>query len=212
MFYKKEDAHIAKILSWASLFERNILQLVSSGKKLGCYTSGKLVPTRASKLNLECVLAPFAVGDKVPEQPCRGYAVARRVFMREVLPSLVLPVLRIRVIKRRLRTLIGKVRDKSVAQTLAFLLSYPRVDKVYGVVTAGNLERPEVAILQGLLLGYAPCCIEYYIETRYLRSAEPIVLKTVVSDEVRLAKRLRNHVRCPECVKVLKNASYRRQS
>lgn len=54
-----------------------------------------------------------------------------------------------------------------MARALAVLTSFPRIDSHYDL-QGGTSERPEVAVLQGLLLGYPLRDVDYYLRTRYL--------------------------------------------
>ena len=67
----------------------------------------------------------------------------------------------------RLDELLGEIGAKSIAETLAYLNAYPRVDDEYDIA-AHNWERPEVAILTGIALGYPTCDVEYYVRIVYL--------------------------------------------
>lgn len=64
------------------------------------------------------------------------------------------------VILDKASRLYERMRDLTPCQALKFLLDQPPL--------RGALERPEVAMLEGILFGYKSCDIEYYVETRYL--------------------------------------------
>jgi len=81
-----------------------------------------------------------------------------------------------------------KIKDLSVLEATKVLVDEPFNEK--------GLEIPEVAILEGLMFGYKPCDIEYYINTRYLGQKEHSLED--VGDKV-------GHVVCEKCAKIASN-------
>lgn len=70
----------------------------------------------------------------------------------------------------RLDTVLAEIGDTSIGQAMAYLRKYKREDEEYNLLRnlKGGGERPEIAVLTGLGLGYPPCDIEYYFRTNYL--------------------------------------------
>jgi hypothetical protein len=109
--------------------------------------------------------------------------VAQKKQISEILTSLHVPI--IEDLQERINQLIPSISDLSIAEAIVFLATHPRTD------TENNYELPEVATLEGALLGYEPCCIKYWVETRSLG------ILPIASDEDNRSDRF---TRCPDCV------------
>lgn len=59
----------------------------------------------------------------------------------------------------KIAALGGQIENMSVTEALQFLYAQAPF--------RGAMETPEVAALEGLLYGYKPCDVEYYLQTRY---------------------------------------------
>jgi hypothetical protein len=87
--------------------------------------------------------------------------------------------------------LAGKIGWMSVAHSLATLSGLPRH-------APHNFEDPEVAILDGALLGYEPCCTDQYIGTIYLgQPRDPA--STAVMELETFDEWVNPHVLCRDC-------------
>ena len=71
-----------------------------------------------------------------------------------------LSILDIPELENKISTLYGKIKNMTVVEAVNFLNSLSRLK--------GGWELPEVAAIEGLLFGYRPCCVKYYIDSRYL--------------------------------------------
>ncbi len=81
-----------------------------------------------------------------------------------------------------------------VARALASLSDAPRL-------TGNNgFELPEVAALEGALLGYDNCDIDYYLRTRYLDEPEdPITTSLFIAISNKVNPWPDSHILCPDC-------------
>ena len=70
------------------------------------------------------------------------------------------------VIMNRCERLYGKIKKKPVAKALKYLNNVPREDKEFPNSVKLNGERPEVALLEGLLYGYPLNEIKWYVERK----------------------------------------------
>jgi len=70
------------------------------------------------------------------------------------------------VVMNRCERLYGKIKNKPVAKALKYLNNMPREDKEFPQSVILNGERPEVALLEGLLYGYPLKEIEMYVEKK----------------------------------------------
>jgi hypothetical protein len=93
----------------------------------------------------------------------------------------------------RMDRVVGEIGDKTIAATLAALDAYPR-----HFDPRRNVEEPEVAILEGALLGYNNCCVDYYVATRYEGVPEDPVT-TLVTNSIDFDKWPDSHVLCRAC-------------
>jgi len=84
-------------------------------------------------------------------------------------------------IQERVRELWRKVKQKSLAEALG---------RVHGEILSDSTSAHE-ALIEGVLMGYPKCDIEYYVRTRFFKE-EPYAKKEV-RDSVDL------HFFCPEC-------------
>ncbi|MBP7006746.1 MAG: hypothetical protein KBC44_02930 [Candidatus Pacebacteria bacterium] len=64
-------------------------------------------------------------------------------------------------IKQKVITLFSEIKSDKVAQVITRINS-----ESVSSGTSGK-EKPEIAILEGMIFGFESCCIEYYIDTRY---------------------------------------------
>lgn len=58
---------------------------------------------------------------------------------------------------------LSQIEHMTIARALGHLHDIPRMPS-----SASNMESLEVAVLQGILYGYDPCCIDNYVRSRYL--------------------------------------------
>lgn len=183
---------------------KTLLYDVASGKKLSCFENNDDTPKLAKELGLECILSWRFPSSQI-QNAFSSYAVAKRQRFSDVLGTLQLPDKQTIDLEiwNRLEKLIKKLPDKSLAKVLKFLDRYPRVDSVYDVST-DNLERPEVALLEGALLGYPACCVEYYIKVNYLNMPEQTPSKTKVKKSLRSKTKEYEYARCPRCYRETK--------
>lgn len=129
--------------------------LVVDGEKPGAYTE----PWRR-KRNDRDVLE--SLGLEVMPTSRRSLAIAYPRLAAEVLGGLSLGEAG-NIFRKDVVKLAGNLGDLSISAALASLAdSHPSSER----------EDPEVAILQGALLGYDPCCVDYYVATHYLGEAK----------------------------------------
>lgn len=147
----------------------HLVYLVIRGKKPGCYVSKtKKVINLAKRHGLDIIDTKPYTPWKTKSLAC--IVVAKKEKVKYVLARTTLPC--IPQLQRRMKKLVIILSNKSVTEALAYINAYPRKDRIYKKVEKWNLERPEMATLEGILLGYPSCCIEYYINTRYLGKRE----------------------------------------
>ncbi len=103
-------------------------------------------------------------------------------------------------IEERLYGIWQKIENEEVADALAYLNEYPRLDNEFSAVHKSNLERPEIAILEGHLFGYDQCCIDYYFRRNYL-GGEKHDLDFLFSPPEN------PHILCYECSNQMKDSS-----
>jgi hypothetical protein len=139
----------------------------------------------AQKHGLDCVESAPALWGNTNEQP-NQYCIGYHNLVKDILPELIIPD--IPSIREEIRAMTDNISSMYIAEAGAYLNLYPRHPRV---VNEWNGERPEVAVLEGVLFGYAPCCIEYYIDTRYLDKPKHGVYLSSGTFE--------NHVRCLKC-------------
>ncbi|MBI2049505.1 hypothetical protein HYT32_01135 [Candidatus Roizmanbacteria bacterium] len=167
-----------------------LVGLVLSGKKPGAYIDLRN-KEKCEKLGLEAVPTRYFNGSIWVER----LAVGNRQLVSDVLRSK--KISEIPRLKNRVRALINELNGKSVVQALAYLVEYPRKDKEFPIVEENRVERPEFAMLIGILLGYREDCVKYYIETKYLG------FPTDFKAEKRYASERDNpvaYLQCPACV------------
>lgn len=67
----------------------------------------------------------------------------------------------------RLDKVLAEIGDKSIGQAMVYLEQYERKDEEYDLGPY-HAERPEIAALTGIGLGYPACDAAYYVRTNYL--------------------------------------------
>lgn len=95
--------------------------------------------------------------------------------------------------EERLLPLYDDIKNMEICDALVYLNEYPREDVEYESVEAVNLELPEVAILEGELLGYRACDVIYYIKKNYI-DGRGHSLDYIYPEE-------NPHILCYECAK-----------
>ena len=115
-------------------------------------------------------------------------------------PELALPVVEDFVLTERLHGYSGQINDLAdeiealtIMNALVLLNDRPRKD------TTVNAEDPEVAIIEGALLGYSNCCVDYYTETRYEDPTDIMTRFMYESVTRNLPITPDNHVLCGSC-------------
>lgn len=104
-------------------------------------------------------------------------------------------------LKDKLQTVHIPQLQESIKNLYEGLKGKSIVDAMHELVQHGSInkdtlmERPEVAALEGLIFGYKPCDIEYYIRTRYF-GGQRHSYEEVAAD-------LKEHALCEACAKEL---------
>ncbi|MBI2592644.1 MAG: hypothetical protein HYW37_00575 [Candidatus Colwellbacteria bacterium] len=120
-----------------------------------------------------------------PDHPWRRVAIAKKETIENALKE-ILDSIKVSEITESMRRLYQQIKDLPVVEAIEFLDQYPRLPD-------GNMEVPEVAAIEGLVFGYKPCDIEYYLRTRYLGIPEH-AYEDEVNEKV-------EYVMCEECAK-----------
>lgn len=149
-----------------SFDDKWLIEQVSGGNKPGCCVPITKEAERFSKNHdLVVVLKSNAFGDKVAEP--NELAISRKITVRSLcLLERLHEFSKVPELVECAKVLCQKIEDKIVAEAIAYLYSYHRLDDNKNPYP-NNMARPEVALLLGLLFGYRVCCIRYYLETRY---------------------------------------------
>jgi|GEM_PF-3264821 len=70
--------------------------------------------------------------------------------------------------EKEAKNLYERIKDMGVAEALSDM---SRMEKVPSKFCDAGREKPEVAMIQGMLFGYDKCCVRYYINTRYVKGS-----------------------------------------
>jgi hypothetical protein len=107
------------------------------------------------------------------------------------------PVPDIRDYGEKAAKLYDALKGLSVAKAEAYLVSLPHDNSPQECVQ-DDMERPEVAIVMGMINGFKDCCIGFYIDTRMHGVPEP----EGYLDACRTAPPTSgcSHIPCPSCV------------
>ncbi|MFA6528592.1 MAG: hypothetical protein WCT46_03560 [Candidatus Gracilibacteria bacterium] len=174
-----------------------LIALVISGEKPACLFEMSEIPIRdrgstESAINIIKTEQGLDVEElhRGDDATVDTYICARPGKFRDLLSATTLAD--IPVLKERVSKLITACENMSIAKALYYIANIPRIDEEYTVVQRGNIPRPEVSILEGALLGFKPCCTEYYVKTRYLGEPRD---ESEFYDYVRINE----HVLCPCC-------------
>jgi hypothetical protein len=168
-----------------------LVQMVLDGKKPGAYIDDLSGVEQFKSFGLDVISTGPAWRDVTLPENC--LVIAKKQKVKDALTHVHLPL--IPRLQSRVDSILSKINDLSVAETLVLLNQMPRVDDEYDIEIS-NLERPEVALLEGVLLGYKSCCVTYYISTRYLK-----VPRDETSEQINNEHAGENsHIRCPTCV------------
>ncbi len=95
-----------------------------------------------------------------------GHSLAYPLPAMPVIEQTVLPSELSRRHSTAMDSMMRQVSGMTIAAALSHLADAPRLQETSHLAKA-NMETPEAAILEGVLLGYDPCCIDVYMATRY---------------------------------------------
>jgi hypothetical protein len=194
-----------------NLVEFNLVQMVVNGSKPGCLavlltedendpiTPEEYAQEIAKRYDLECIKADTVEGNKIIDNSEYGhYAIAKKRKVTDILAKAKLP--KIPKIQDRVPKITDEIKNMTIAEALAYLGIVPRVDEEFAMVQEDNFEKPEVALMQGVLLGYKPCCIEHHIHTRYLRSPGDFEMEEKQYETEQYFGSQYHHGLCDDCI------------
>lgn len=122
--------------------------------------------TKAREKGLE-IISYQAGGKSEVEPDVEEVCVAQLGSFRDLVSGEKLKRFRDLGLGNRMDKVLAEIGDKSIGQAVVFLERYERKDDEYDLGPY-NAERPEIAALTGMGLGYPDCDVEYYIRTNYL--------------------------------------------
>lgn len=165
------------------------IEMVREGEKYGCLEmAAQEVPVMAALSRLECLPCGITY-EHGAEQPLL-YVVARLEQMGTIMP--VMALADIPSERKAVAGLLADVEGMSVAEALRYVHTH---------TGKTGVPCPEKAVVEGALFGYKPCCVEYYVTTRYFdRPTDPI------SENLDMLRKCADpdpHVYCPECAQAL---------
>lgn len=166
-------------ISRVTPLERKVLE----GVKPGAYITTRRAIPRSISLYEHLGLEAIQIEDKF-------FAIAQPQIARDVWEQFEHRP-RFEAYRAQIEKVADGIGSKSVAQALVSLDLHPR--KI-PYINPYNLENPEVAILQGALLGYHSGCVDYYIATRYEG-----VERSPIQPSIDYSSWPDPHVLCPPC-------------
>jgi len=140
----------------------------------------------AEENNLDLIELP----PPIEEKPNR-YIIAKKEKTANILEEKV-NVLSSGKISEKVKALYSKIKEMSAAEATKFLIEQPFGDD--------GKESPEVAVIEGLMFGYKPCDVEYYVNTRYFGEEKH------PDEDIGFEKY--GYVVCKECAEKVKQQNY----
>jgi len=208
----RESPENHKEIELEKLVDFKYIPMIVNGSKPGCLVqlvikdeNDPIAPEEyaqeiARRYDLECIRAPSAIGNEIPEEDkYTPYAIAKKRKVSDLLAEVKLP--EVPEIKDRVPKIIDEIKNMTIAEAIAYIGKIPRIDDKFDMVQEKNLERPEVTLMDGVLLGYKPCCVEHYIKKRYLdQGAENLETFRKQSQISEYFGKYDDHELCDDCV------------
>jgi len=149
-----------------------LTDLVRAGKKSSAFINLEDIGSSGELEDLDCVEVGNWFAGSIEPPNLYAISIKGKTVTDIITPSDLNYFMDIDIVYTRLTLLYHQLQSLKVPNALKLLSEYPRNDDQFIGIIEWNGERPEVAIMEGLLLGYRPCDIFYYIRTRYLGEKE----------------------------------------